>query len=262
MSSEIILEKRPIPWYGVLAIILVSALGVGALVLFAFQTWEFVDWLFPSEQFLYKALAVANFDVMSVVWISLELFVPLTHASKNTAIIAGGFDFVLSIFCTVVQMVRSSQSQFAASALAPGWITFAYVLIILALVINLVSLLVLFRSEWPYISGERVRVFTGRPVLQPHTMVAEHPQPPAQQAPKQIEAPKEKPLTADDIIRIMDERERNKKEPVAAGAGAGSKEKPRFLASQAREQVTAQAAKPKKQIPPLRRPKWLGGQKA
>lgn len=150
-------QHRPIPWYGVLAILAISVLGVSALGLFAYQTWEFVNWLFPNEGWLAKVLAVVNFDVFSAVWISLELFVNLRHGSKVACIIAGGLDFILSLACTVIELSLQAATQMS-NGQAPGTstnlITAGYVVVIIALVVNIICVWQLFRIQWPYISGQ------------------------------------------------------------------------------------------------------------
>jgi hypothetical protein len=149
--------KRDIPWYGWIVIILMGVLFATAVGLFAWQTWEFVNFLLPTENWLMKYLAVANFDVMSITWFMAELFLRkyLTNGAKTAMIIAGGNDFVLSTIATVIQLTIVASLRFD-TAINPVAVYVAYGTIVLALVVNIITFIIVIKSQWPFIIGEKV----------------------------------------------------------------------------------------------------------
>ena len=149
-------RRKPLSTMAILTLIILAILAAGAIGLFAYQTWEFVNWLFPVENLLMKILAVVNFDIFSYVWLMVGLFLaPLLHpTSKSLAFIVGIVTFILSLACSVIQMMLAQSERFL-TAIDPKIIYFAYALVILALVINIVTVLTLLHIQWPYISGEK-----------------------------------------------------------------------------------------------------------
>src|SRR5258708_140317 len=75
-----------------------AAIYVGLIILFAWQTWAFVDWLFPSDQLLFKLLTVLCFDVMAVFWAATDLFYRFAVKGARTLVRwAWAISFVLSV---------------------------------------------------------------------------------------------------------------------------------------------------------------------
>lgn len=148
-------QKRRIGVIGWLFILAFAVLFTAAVFVFAWQTWEFVNFLLPQENWLMKYLAVGNFDVMSLVWMLGELILMrwLTHASRVTMSLAGGIDFFLSTCATIIQLTIISSLRFD-TAISPVLIYVAYGIIAFALVVNLISFVIVIRSQWPYIIGE------------------------------------------------------------------------------------------------------------
>lgn len=149
-------KKRRIGVIGWLFILAFAVLFTAAIFVFAWQTWEFVNFLLPSENWLMKYLAVGNFDIMSLVWMlgELVLFHWLTDASRVTMGLAGGIDFFLSTCATVIQLTVISSLRFG-TPINPVLIYVAYGIIAFALVVNLISFIIVIRSQWPYIIGEK-----------------------------------------------------------------------------------------------------------
>jgi hypothetical protein len=143
-------SRHHLPARAWIMIILMSVLATSAIVVFAWQTWEFVNWLLPSEQWLIKMLAVANFDIMSLVWILADLFLPLEPNAKVTAAIAGGIDFFFSTVATVLELTVVAAIRFNQD-IWPPYIYIAYAVIALTLVVNLVSFILVIRIQWPHI---------------------------------------------------------------------------------------------------------------
>jgi len=143
-------------------ILVLAALFVSAVALFAWQTWEFVNFLLPQENWLMKYLAVANFDVMSLIWLLGELILRpwLTHETKTTMSIAGGIDFLLSTLATVIQLTVVASLRFS-SDINPILIYVAYGVIAFALVVNIISFIIVIRIQWPYIIGDKVLLQPG-----------------------------------------------------------------------------------------------------
>src|SRR5579863_9166280 len=60
-------------WNG--AITTVGFVIYGALlILFGWQTWQFVNFLFPDDQLLMKVLTFISFDFMALVWAVVHTF--------------------------------------------------------------------------------------------------------------------------------------------------------------------------------------------
>lgn len=148
-------RKREITWYGYLAVLILILLGLCALGLFAYQTWEFVSWLFPSESFGYRILALVNFDVFSTVWLCLHLFVYLQPGAKKASQIAGTIDLILSLVCTVIELMRQASQQLIGMYNPdPNMIASGMAIVVIALLVNFLSLLAVLYSQWPVISGQ------------------------------------------------------------------------------------------------------------
>ena len=147
-------EREPLSTPAILTIIVLCLLGLGAIVLFGWQTWEFVDWLLPSERLLMKILAVLNFDGFSYVWLAAGLFLAriLQSTTRSFTLIAGIVDFVLSLACTVIQMTLQSAERFFIH-IDPNVVYLAYAVIVIALVINITTLMAIVHIELPILLG-------------------------------------------------------------------------------------------------------------
>ncbi|MFL5628742.1 MAG: hypothetical protein ACJ788_24440 [Ktedonobacteraceae bacterium] len=138
----------------VITLIALALLFLGAIAFFGYQTWQFVNWLLPEDSLLMKVLAVINFDVFSYVWLAVGLFLarwtqPLT---RTLAVIAGIVTFLLSLGCSVIQIMIASAERFGTNTNMDLVYT-AYAFIIVALVWNISTLLGILHIQWPYISG-------------------------------------------------------------------------------------------------------------
>src|SRR2546421_12761935 len=67
------------------------------VVVFAFQTWFLVDWLFPSTNLFMKIGTVGSFDVMSIVWAAADTFYTFFRwRSKHIVQAMWGITFTLA----------------------------------------------------------------------------------------------------------------------------------------------------------------------
>jgi hypothetical protein len=139
-------------------IIALSVAGTGAVILFGWQTWEFVNWLLPTDSLLMKILAVVNFDVFSYIWLATGLFLGrhIEKVSKDMTFIAGIVTLLLSLACSVIQMTIQRDERFLTN-IDPNQVDLAYGMIIIALIWNIITILILLHVEWPFISGEKQR---------------------------------------------------------------------------------------------------------
>ena len=86
---------------------------LGLLILFAWQTIEFVNWLFPGEQLVFKILTFICFDVAAIVWLMIEVFFKkFDSRSETIAIVASIGTFLLSLVATVLYMVIQGVFRF------------------------------------------------------------------------------------------------------------------------------------------------------
>ncbi len=120
---------------------------LAAMIGFAIQTWELVDWLFPAENFLMKVITVIVFDGFSAGWASAEVFYPFRRS--NNKHLANGMwliDFFLSMLATVLQMFLSSAFRFKIDVPFAVDLT-AYALVTIAFAANIVVLTIIVRGE-------------------------------------------------------------------------------------------------------------------
>jgi len=86
---------------------------LGLLVLFAWQTWGLVNFLFPDDQILMKLLTLFSFDIMAFLWGCGHLFYRFAHPTSKTAVKWGwGVTNALSLMATVLYMVIQYMFRF------------------------------------------------------------------------------------------------------------------------------------------------------
>jgi hypothetical protein len=145
---------------------------VGLILLFAWQTWSFVDWLFPTDQLLMKLLTVLCFDVLAVGWACLDLFYKFaTRGSRTLVRWAWAISFILSLLASIFYLVIESMFRFRIP-LTQGTVNIGYGVVIFA-----VTLQVLFVTFWIYIEWN---------ARHPHQDEYEHP---VRIAPKEPDPP-------------------------------------------------------------------------
>lgn len=128
--------------------ILVAVIYGGLLILFGWQTWQFISWLFPDDQVLIKALSMLCFDVMAAVWAAIDLF--YRHATRGTRGIVRwgwGISFILSLVASILYMAMYA---FTRMALIPAiWmIDVGYAVSLIAITVTVLLVMFWLYNEW------------------------------------------------------------------------------------------------------------------
>jgi hypothetical protein len=125
-----------------------SVFLLGFTLLFAWQTWEFVDFLFPSDALLMKILTLLSFDVMLIVYGALDLFYRFATKTSHNLIKVGwcvaGF---LSITTTILFFSISSMLRFQI-VVTQAMVNWGYVVVTISVVVNMIILTFFWRIEW------------------------------------------------------------------------------------------------------------------
>ena len=83
------------------------------LLLFAYQTWEFVNVLYPADYLLMRVLSVFSVDGLALCWACLIWFYRFAHPHAKTAARAGKWvDYILSGLISVAYMVMTYTFRF------------------------------------------------------------------------------------------------------------------------------------------------------
>ena len=125
------------------------AVYVALLILFGWQTIEFVNWLFPDEQLVYKILVFACFDVMALVWALIDLFYHFADQDGARTIVRWGWavTFLLSLTASILYLAIQGYYRFNL-AISPDMLNIGYTVSIFALVFNVLILTgFLYREE-------------------------------------------------------------------------------------------------------------------
>lgn len=121
---------------------------LGFTGLFAWQTWQFVDFLFPSDAILMKILTLLSFDVMLLVYGSLDLFYPfVTSVSHNLIKVGWSVAGLLSIITTILFFSISSMLRFQI-VITQSMVNWGYVIVTISVVVNMIILTFWWRIEW------------------------------------------------------------------------------------------------------------------
>jgi hypothetical protein len=125
-----------------------TAIYLGLLMLFAYQTWQFVDWLFPSDQVLMKLLTVLCFDVMALFWACVDMFYRFASKGARTLVRwAWGISFFLSLIASIFYLVIESMFRFRVE-LTQQTVNIGYGITIFALTLNILFLTFWLYQEW------------------------------------------------------------------------------------------------------------------
>ncbi len=123
-----------------------GGLYVALTIYFAYQTWTFVDWLFPDDQIIMKALTLISFDVMSVFWGCLDLFYKFASpGAKMWVRVSWIVTFILSSIASILYLVVESVFRFHLSV-SPATLNTGYIISIIAVVYNIIALVM-----WVYL---------------------------------------------------------------------------------------------------------------
>lgn len=93
--------------------IIMATIYIGVLLLFASQTWFFVNWLFPGSQILMKLLTVLCFDIMAFLWACVDLFYRFASRGAKTVVrFAWAISFLLSLLASIFYLILESMLRF------------------------------------------------------------------------------------------------------------------------------------------------------
>ena len=116
--------------------VIVWIAGVSLLILFAWQTWEFVNYLFPDDEVLYRFLTFACFDIMALIWGCLDMFARIIDPRARNVVRAGWIvTYLLSGIATVLYMSIQGYFRFHLQ-ITPDMLNIGYTVSIFALVFN------------------------------------------------------------------------------------------------------------------------------
>lgn len=125
-----------------------SAIYVGLLILFGWQTWQFVDWLFPGDQLMMKLLTVLCFDVMALFWACADLFYRFATKGARTLVrSAWAVSFIFSLLASIFYLVIESMFRFQVT-ITPATVNIGYGITIFALTLNILFLTFWIYLEW------------------------------------------------------------------------------------------------------------------
>lgn len=128
--------------------IVVAVVYTGILILFGWQTWGFVNWLFPSDQLLMQVLTMLCFDVMAAIWAVIDLF--YHHATRGSrSIVRWGWaiSFILSLLASVLYLVIQSFTRFSVTPSA-SMVNTGYTVTIIAITLTMLLVTFWLYSEW------------------------------------------------------------------------------------------------------------------
>ena len=125
-----------------------GAAYLGFLLLFAWQTGSFVNWLFPDDQVVWKVLTVICFDGMALFWACVETFYRFAvRSARGLVSWAWGISFVLSFVASIFYMVIESMFRFQLTV-TPQVVDIGYGIVIGAIVLQILFLTFWLRMEW------------------------------------------------------------------------------------------------------------------
>lgn len=128
--------------------VVLSLLYLGLLVLFGYQTWMFVSWLFPDDQFLMKLLTLISFDVLSLLWACTDLFWKFADREARTLVrSAWALTFFLSLAASILYLVIESMFRFQVP-ISPITVDIGYGVSIFALTANILFLTFFLYKEY------------------------------------------------------------------------------------------------------------------
>ncbi len=121
---------------------------VGAIVYFAYQTWELVDHLFPSENLPMKIGTVLTFDFMAAIWMCVKMFARF-RVWANYGLAKGMWraTFALATGASAIQMYLSAVA-FTYATVDVRIIYIAYAMVVVAAVVNIVAVGHFLNTEW------------------------------------------------------------------------------------------------------------------
>ena len=92
-------------WVGILVVSLYAV----AVLVFAYQTWQLVATIFPSDNTFMQIATVASFDVMSLLFALADMVWPFrSRAARGLCVGMWLVTFTGSLLCSIIYMYLSS----------------------------------------------------------------------------------------------------------------------------------------------------------
>lgn len=128
----------------------ISFLYLGILLYFGFQTYYFVNWLFPQDNLLVKIATIVTFDGMAFVWSVACTFYRFHSKNARWWVTVGWFGtFLLSCGATICYYTVENLFRFKLEP-SQDMITWGYVLTLLAVLFNILVFVRYFQLEWSH----------------------------------------------------------------------------------------------------------------
>jgi hypothetical protein len=139
--------KKTDTWNGAI-MALCAIIYLALLILFGWQTWQFVVWLFPDDALLFRVLTFGSFDVLAAIWAGVHTFHKFrSRGAKTWVVIAWGFTFILSLIASVLYLVLLGYFRFHLDV-TPTMVDIGYAVSIFALVFNILALMAFLILEY------------------------------------------------------------------------------------------------------------------
>lgn len=125
-----------------------TCLYMAFIGLFLWQTASFVNWLFPTDQIIYRVITVTTFDIMALLWACIDTFYRFaTRASHGLVKWAWGISFIASMVASIFYMVLQSMTRLD---FVPDitYVNIGYGIVILVTVLQISFLTFFIRQEW------------------------------------------------------------------------------------------------------------------
>src|SRR5260221_8101324 len=131
--------KNKDTWNGAILVIF-GVIYLGLLILFGYQTWQLVDWLFPNDQLLMKVLTLFSFDVLAAAWACAHPFYHFRNRGAKTWVqVAWVLTFLLSLIASILYLVLESFFRFHVQV-SNTTVNVGYGISIFALTLNILAL--------------------------------------------------------------------------------------------------------------------------
>jgi len=135
------MAKRPHRPANVIITVVKYLIYIGLLVLFGWQTWQFVSFLFPDDQLLMKVLTLISFDVMALFWACADLYYAFASRGAKTWVrTAWILTFFISLLASILYLVIQSMFRFQLTV-SIAFVDTGYAISIVTLTFNIVALM-------------------------------------------------------------------------------------------------------------------------
>lgn len=132
----------------VIVTVLVYLVYIGLLILFGFQTWQFINFLFPDDQLTMKVLTIISFDIMALLWGVADLYYAFASKGAKTAVRAAWvITFILSLVASILYLAIQSLFRFHVDV-SQTMINWGYIVSLFALTFNIIILMLFIYLEY------------------------------------------------------------------------------------------------------------------